>query len=61
MEINKGCWGRWCARLMIQNKKLKAENQSLHDQITQMENERLKINKQVTSISECVHIIRGLL
>ena len=37
------------------------ENQSLHDQITEMENKRLKINKQVMTLLEGVHILRGLL
>lgn len=24
-EYQKGCWGRWCARLLVRNKKLKAK------------------------------------
>jgi len=30
-ESHEGCWGRWCARLRIKNRKLRAENKRLED------------------------------
>jgi len=27
MALNNGCWGRWCARLCIKNRRIKIKNE----------------------------------
>jgi regulator of replication initiation timing len=48
---DRGCWGRWCARLVNKNKKLEFENKRLKDRIIELK-KRPDFTKSGHDVSE---------